>query len=114
MGTHSREGVDEDGFIVSGADVELISAAYEPALDSVVSSLVENVDGQISVYLYGSVATGEACPPQSDIDVLVVTRDDRSSAAVAGRCRQGPVVALSPPCPRGRHRACNHGRAVRR
>ena len=83
MGTHSREGVDEDGFIVSGADVKLISAAYEPALDSVVSSLVENVDGQISVYLYGSVATGEACPPQSDIDVLVVTRDGRSSAAVA-------------------------------
>ena len=44
MGTHSREGVDEDGLIVSGADVELISAAYEPALDSVVSSLVENVE----------------------------------------------------------------------
>jgi predicted nucleotidyltransferase len=83
MGTHDREGVDDDGFIVSGADAELISAGYQPALESVVSSLVGSVEGLISVYLYGSVATGEACPPQSDIDVLVVTRDGGSSAAVA-------------------------------
>jgi hypothetical protein len=36
----------------------------------------------------GSVATGEACPPQSDIDVLVVTRDGGSSAAVADAAKE--------------------------
>ena len=83
MGGHDREGVDADGFIVSGADVELIPEAYRPVLESVVSTLVAAVDGLISVYLYGSVATGEACPPRSDIDVLVVTVDSSSSEAVA-------------------------------
>ena len=87
MGSHEHEGVDADGFIVSGADVELIPADYRPALDSAVSTLVAGVEGLISVYLYGSVATGEACIPQSDIDLLVVTVDSGSSGAVAAAAK---------------------------
>ena len=83
-----REGVDEDGFIVSGAAVELIPAQYQPVLESCVSTLVSSVDGLIAVYLYGSVATGRASVPQSDIDLLVVTADRGSSESVEHAARE--------------------------
>ena len=79
------EGVDEDGFIVSGADLLLIPPLYEPMLETCVATLVATVDGLVSVYLYGSAATGRASPPESDLDLLVVTDDDTASDDI-GAC----------------------------
>src|SRR5262245_26818068 len=81
MGVGGHEGVDDDGYIVSGADFGHIAAVYHPVLDSCVSALVSRVDGLVSVYVYGSVATGRASPPRSDIDLLVVTTGSDSGDA---------------------------------
>ncbi len=80
MGSCSAEGVDDAGFIVSGADLELIPPLYRPALETCVSRVADVVEGLVAVFVYGSVATGRATPPESDIDLLIVTRDDGASA----------------------------------
>jgi uncharacterized protein len=69
------EGVAPDGTVVTGVARERVPAAYEP----VIADAVERLRGRLgddlhSVYLYGSVATGQACPPGSDVDLLAVTR----------------------------------------
>ena len=48
-------------------------------LSTCVSTLVTTVDGLVATYLYGSVATGRASPPESDLDLLVVTLDATAS-----------------------------------
>jgi hypothetical protein len=87
MSAGQDEGVDQDGFVVSGVDADLIPVAYQPVLGSCVSTLVAAVDGLLAVYLYGSVATGRASPPESDIDLLVLTRDEASVQAIEGAAR---------------------------
>ena len=79
VGRASVEGVDDEGFIVSGAAVELIPPLYSPVLETCVATLAATIDGLVSIYLYGSVATGRASPPESDLDLLVVTHDDTAS-----------------------------------
>jgi uncharacterized protein len=88
MAVGSREGVDDDGYIVSGADFKLIAAAYRPVLESCVAALVSGVSGLIAVYVYGSVATGRASPPDSDIDLLVVATGRDSEDAVERVARE--------------------------
>ena len=107
------EGVDDEGFIVSGADVELIPPLYGPLLETCVSTLVAAVEGLVAVYLYGSVATGQASPPESDLDLLVVTHDDTASEGdrrLHGEFH-GPVPRSGA---RRRHRSRDRGWAVRR
>ena len=82
MGGCSVEGVDAAGFIVSGADVELIPPLYRPVLETCVSTLITAVEGLVAIYLYGGVATGRASPPESDVDLLVVTRDEAASEQI--------------------------------
>ncbi|HEY6748276.1 MAG TPA: nucleotidyltransferase domain-containing protein [Mycobacteriales bacterium] len=81
------EGVDADGYLVTGADVARIPAVYRPVLDdcaaTVTAAFGDRLDG---LYLYGSVATGQARPPESDIDLLALwtsTMDNDEVAAVA-------------------------------
>jgi hypothetical protein len=83
MGAGRDEGVDADGFIVSGADIELIPPLHRPLLESCVSSLLAGVEGLVAVYLYGSVATGRASSPDSDVDLFVVTDDNDAAATTA-------------------------------
>jgi predicted nucleotidyltransferase len=67
------EGVDADGYLVTGASRANVPAGYEPVLadcvDTLVSTFGDHLDG---LYLYGSVATGQARPPDSDLDLLAV------------------------------------------
>jgi uncharacterized protein len=79
VGRSPVDGVDVDGFIVSGADLQLIPRLYVPLLETCVSTLTATVEGPVSIYLYGSVATARASPPASDLDLLVVTQDDTAS-----------------------------------
>jgi hypothetical protein len=87
MGVGRDEGVDDQGYIVSGADFGLIAAVYRPVLESCVSAMVSGVDGLVAVYVYGSVATGRASPPRSDIDLLVVTTGPDADDAVPRAAR---------------------------
>lgn len=92
-----REGLDADGLITTGADRDAVPSAFEP----VVRDLVESVDADVEVYLYGSVATGQATPGDSDVDVLTIGlsshRARRVAAELSGvhrsRCR---AVEIAP------------------
>jgi uncharacterized protein len=66
------EGVDADGLLVTGASLDRIPPAYRPVVADCVAALTafgERLDG---LYLYGSVATGQARPPDSDLDLLAL------------------------------------------
>jgi hypothetical protein len=87
------EGVDADGYLVTGAALANIPPAYQPVIDDCVAALTAfpELDG---LYLYGSVATGRACPPESDLDLLVLWTStvDVSATVAALSARHAAVV----------------------
>jgi uncharacterized protein len=70
------EGVDEHGRIVTGARRERVPAAYEPVLTEA-RDAVRAAAGPAfeALYVYGSVATGQARLPDSDVDLLALVSD---------------------------------------
>jgi hypothetical protein len=67
------EGVDGDGVIVTGAAVDRVPAVYRPVVEDCTAVLTEVFGGRLhSLYLYGSVATGQARPPESDVDLIPI------------------------------------------
>ncbi len=64
-----REGVGPDGTIVTGADRRRVPPAFEPVLAACLGVIA---DPRVSLYLYGSVATGVARVGASDVDLLTV------------------------------------------
>ncbi|WP_187279534.1 nucleotidyltransferase domain-containing protein [Quadrisphaera setariae] len=64
------EGVDGDGCIRTGADRSRVPAVYEPVLEALLAAFAPSAPS--SLLLYGSVATGQARPPTSDVDVVVL------------------------------------------
>jgi uncharacterized protein len=67
------EGVTDAGTIVTGADAARVPTAYTTLLREAVETLTRALGGAAhSIYLYGSVATGQARPPRSDLDLVVV------------------------------------------
>jgi hypothetical protein len=85
------EGVDADGFLVTGADVAHILPVYRLVLDDCVATLTAAFGSRLDgLYLYGSVATGQA-------DLLALwtsTVDSGEVAAVASTlsARHGALV----------------------
>jgi hypothetical protein len=81
-----REGVESDGTIVTGVDAAHIAVPYDAvvgaAVDVVRAHLGDALDG---LYLYGSVATGQARPPESDIDLYAILVRDADSCREAAR-----------------------------
>lgn len=74
-----REGVTADGYIKTGASRERVPASFDPVLEAAAGA----VDSAVSLYLYGSVATGMAKSPGSDVDLLTVGLAPTRVAAVA-------------------------------
>jgi predicted nucleotidyltransferase len=67
-----REGVASDGTIVTSVGAVAVPAAYHELLDDAATTLRQLIGEALhSGYLYGSVATGQARPPTSDLDLLV-------------------------------------------
>ena len=87
------EGVDADGYLVTGAAVANIPPAYQRVIADCVAALTAypELDG---LYLYGSVATGQARPPDSDLDLLALWTSpaDASATAAALSARHAAVV----------------------
>lgn len=61
-------------YIKKEVALKKIPARYKPIVGDVKSQLLEFSDKTHSIYLYGSVATGKAKSPTSDLDLVVVLK----------------------------------------
>lgn len=69
------EGVAPDGTIVTGADAANLAPPFTGIIDDALTRLRAELGANLhSVYVHGSVATGMAVVPTSDLDLAVVTR----------------------------------------
>lgn len=68
-----RRGLDKHGFIDNVCSVNSIQREFKMVVDQVVSQLVQRLPKQVdSIYLYGSVARGEAVIGCSDLDLSIL------------------------------------------
>jgi len=65
------EGISPTGMIVTGARRECVPQVFERVLSAVCDEL-SSMAGEVSLYVYGSVATGTARVGSSDVDLLTV------------------------------------------
>ncbi len=78
------EGIDAHGFVVTGVDATRIAPSYGAIVDEAVAELrAAYGDRLVAVYVYGSVATGAARPPGSDLDMVAIFADDADPAPAA-------------------------------
>ena len=75
------EGVSADGFIETGVRRDRVPIRFEPVLSSAAERLAGVAD-TVSVYVYGSVATGQAIVGRSDVDLLTVGLPAEEAAVV--------------------------------
>lgn len=82
------EGLDPEGFLTTGVARHRVPAAYEPVLADATGELAAVLGARLhGLYVYGSVATGHAVAPASDVDLLAVLTVPVDGAEVA------PVLA---------------------
>ena len=94
------EGIAADGTIVTGARRDRVAARYEPVLAAAAAA----VPADVTLTLYGSVATGQARPGRSDVDLLTVGLPPSDAAALgaelterfAGLCRGVEIAPMQP------------------
>lgn len=79
-----REGRTDGGLILTGASRARVPEAFEPVLAAVAGARPANA----GLYLYGSVATGAAQVPNSDIDLIAVGWPPGDAGAVSRRLSQ--------------------------
>ena len=75
------EGVSPSGAIVTGARRDRVPSQFEPVL-AAARDLTTAQDERAAVYLYGSVATGQARVPTSDVDLLTIDLDPDVAVAL--------------------------------
>jgi uncharacterized protein len=77
-------GLDPNGFIVSDVHKDKIDNVYVPCIQESVESLKKFFHHQLhSVYVYGSVARGEAIAKKSDLDLIAMFDTNLSSIKLA-------------------------------
>ncbi|WP_096438726.1 nucleotidyltransferase domain-containing protein [Alteribacter populi] len=77
-------GLDPNGFIVSDVSKDKIDNVYVPCIRQSVDSLRNLFPNKLhSVYVYGSVARGEAIALKSDLDLIALFDDKLSSVNMA-------------------------------
>ena len=74
------EGITPEGTIVTGVNRSRVTASFEPVISAAISA-IDNRD--ISLYLYGSVATGMAVAPTSDVDLMSIGLPPAEAAAAS-------------------------------
>ncbi len=97
------EGLDRDGLIRTSASIDRISDPFRPALDATIDAVRANAP-KASAYAYGSVTTGQASIPKSDIDILTIGLDDDAATQIGAEqsarfrdlCRSVDIGAASP------------------
>lgn len=86
------EGVSPNGTIVTGASRDRVPAEFESVLTAA-RELVEAHGAQGSLYLYGSVATGQVQVPSSDVDLFTIDVDPQVTSTI-GRILSGRFSGL--------------------
>ena len=97
-----QEGVTPDGLIRTGAAHGAIASTWTPVLQDAVAA-VDAVAGGASLCVYGSVATGCAVVPSSDVDLLSVGMPARQARRLAAElsvryrdwCREVSIAPAS-------------------
>ena len=98
-----REGTNPDGNIRTGAHRSRVPARYEPVL-AALTDVAATAPGPVSLYVYGSVATGTARTPASDVDVVSIGLSATRAASASTRlstqfedlCRAVEIGAAQP------------------
>lgn len=84
MNLRSGYGLDLNGFIVSDVSKDKIDPIYKPCIQESVESLKKVFHQQLhSVYVYGSVARGDAVVIKSDLDLIAMFEDNLNSNQLA-------------------------------
>lgn len=79
MAADPDEGLDETGYITTGVDLAKVRAPFDAVLAEVSTRIRAALQQELhGLYLYGSVATGQAVPPGSDLDLLAVVTTERA------------------------------------
>lgn len=94
------EGRAADGTITTGVRADRVAPTYRPVLSAAVSA-VRLLDPGATLAVYGSVATGQARPPTSDVDLLTLGLPTTAASALGrelsdrfrGLCREVAVAA---------------------
>lgn len=77
------EGIDPDGYLTTGADRSNVGAAFEAALGDAAQRCAARCSPGYGLYVYGSVATGQAVAGRSDLDLVLVVADPADKGRVA-------------------------------
>ncbi|EZH64815.1 hypothetical protein DH09_20080 [Bacillaceae bacterium JMAK1] len=73
MKVPTRLGTDNQGFISNQTNKNKLQDEFKPILQTIVQSLRSVFEHKLhSIYVYGSVARGEAIPFKSDVDLTVI------------------------------------------
>ncbi|MCM3239354.1 nucleotidyltransferase domain-containing protein [Heyndrickxia oleronia] len=81
---HAGYGLDPNGFIVSDVSRDKIDDVYMPCIRESVERLKRLFQEQLhSVYMYGSVARGEAIVKKSDLDLIAMFETKLSSVQLS-------------------------------
>jgi uncharacterized protein len=74
----TERGLAGDGTIAREGALDRVRPAFVPVVDAIRARIIKTFRGPRlhSVYLYGSIPRGTAVPGASDLDVLVVLRDE--------------------------------------
>lgn len=97
------EGVDPAGFIITGVGSVPVPVSFRPVVDAAMGAVGTAGSGS-SLFLYGSVATGRARSPTSDVDLLSFGMEAERAEAVAQRlsrefaavCRSVDIAVAQP------------------
>lgn len=81
MSPAQSTGVDAEGFILTVPHVP-VQREFQPLLEAVCNVLSQPDLGVDGIYLYGSVARGDALPGVSDLDLTVVLGEPPTSAVL--------------------------------
>lgn len=66
-------GLDRDGYIISDVNLDKVHSVYLPCINDSIKELKMMFPGRLhSVYVYGSVARGEAIIGKSDLDLIAM------------------------------------------
>lgn len=90
------DGLDTEGYIEICCAVDKISSVFLPVLNGSIAALKSTFEAKLhSIYLYGSVATGQAMLKHSDLDILVIFACPMSDIDHAEIKRVGGTLSAS-------------------
>jgi uncharacterized protein len=91
-------GLNDDGTIAREGALDRVPAAFVPVVDAARAAIPATFGARMhSAYLYGSIPRGTAIPGTSDLDLLVVDRDEPADAdRAAARSLEAALDAKFP------------------